>query len=142
VLVLLARARASEDFMSELVALAVLLQEVLVTVTGPDDFHALMRYILGVTDLYAEQIVELARTRLAAPASEVAMTGAERLRAEGRVQGEAAGRAAMLLKQVRIRFGSVSAAHEQRIRGASIEALDTWAERVLSATSVEDLLAD
>jgi hypothetical protein len=62
-------------------------------------------------------------------------------RVAGRVAGE--GECALLLRQLRRRFGdAVSADIEQRIATASIEQIHTWAERVLSATTLTELLAD
>ena len=49
----------------------------------------------------------------------------------------------MLLRQLRRRFGdAVNTDIEQRIAAASIEQIDTWTERVLSAATLTELLAD
>jgi hypothetical protein len=44
---------------------------------------------------------------------------------------------------LRQRFGGEVDAHvERRVATASVEQLETWAERVLSATTLAELLAD
>jgi len=48
----------------------------------------------------------------------------------------------VLLRQLRRRFGTaVNADVAQRIGTASVEQIDTWAERVLSAATLAELLA-
>ena len=61
--------------------------------------------------------------------------------AKGRAEGEAMGRAEVLLKLLRLRFAEPPADMEQRVREASIEELDRWVERVLSAESLDDVFA-
>jgi hypothetical protein len=71
------------------------------------------------------------------------VTIGQQLREEGRREGRREGECAVLLRQLRRRFGdAVNADVEQRIATASIEQLDTWADRVLSATTLTELLAD
>lgn len=62
--------------------------------------------------------------------------------AEGRAEGEVRGRAEIVLKLIALRFGSPTDAVRNRILGASIAELDVFAERVLSAPSVEDVIRD
>jgi predicted transposase YdaD len=63
-------------------------------------------------------------------------------RAEGEAKGEAKGRADVLLKLLAVKFGPTSEGVAKRIRSASLEQLDRWVERVITATSLEDVLAD
>lgn len=60
---------------------------------------------------------------------------------EGREEGLAQGRAEVLLKLLRLKFGSLPESAEEKVRQASLEELDRWAERVLSAQSLEETLA-
>jgi predicted transposase YdaD len=73
------------------------------------------------------------------------MTGAERLREEGREQGRAEGRvegrAAIILKQLALRFAPLSAATIARVRAASPDELDRIAERILSAKTLDELFS-
>jgi flagellar biosynthesis/type III secretory pathway protein FliH len=173
VLLLLARARASKNFLAELHALIPLLRAVLEGATGRDDFVSLIYYMLSVANVRAEEIVELVRERLTEPAAEDAMTAAQELIKEGRImgwregraegqalgraegealgraegealgraEGEALGRVEMLAKMLRVRFGELTESQDSRLRAASIETLDAMAETVLTAQSVEEVLA-
>lgn len=63
-------------------------------------------------------------------------------KAEGEARGRAEGRASVMLKQVRLRFGDPSSADVARIEQASIDDLDLWAERILSAATLRDVIGD
>ncbi|WP_441292425.1 DUF4351 domain-containing protein [Sorangium sp. KYC3313] len=60
--------------------------------------------------------------------------------AQGRDQGRLEGERAVLLRQLRARFGELPEAAVVRIEAAEIAALEQWAERVLSATTLADVL--
>ncbi len=70
--------------------------------------------------------------------------GLERGRAEGIEKGIERGRsealAELLLRQLSLRFGDVPGAVRERVRGASAAELVAWAEAVLAATSLDDVL--
>jgi hydroxymethylglutaryl-CoA reductase len=67
------------------------------------------------------------------------MTAGEQLIQKGVQQGERA----LLLRLLRKRFGrQVDTNAEQRLATASAEQIDLWAERVLSAVTLAELLAD
>ena len=80
------------------------------------------------------------------------LTAAEKLRREGRREGEARGEARgkaqgkaegkreILLLQLRQRFGRLPAAVVARIDKAESAALDAWSSRVLTATSLDEVL--
>jgi predicted transposase YdaD len=76
------------------------------------------------------------------------MTAAERLKAEGRAEGRAEGEAKgklggqteLLLKQLSLRFGELSNDVQARVAAASLEQLAVYAERVLSAASLGEVL--
>ena len=59
----------------------------------------------------------------------------------GRAEGEARGRAEVVLKLVQLRFGALPETTVARIRAASADELDRLTERVLSATTLEEMLA-
>lgn len=77
------------------------------------------------------------------------MTTAERLiaegeakgRAAGRAEGEARGRAETLARQLRLKFGVLSDDATRRLASASIEELDRFAERILSAATLDEVFA-
>ncbi len=62
-------------------------------------------------------------------------------RAEGLAEGLAEGRAEILLKQLGDRFGEVPNATRARVGSATLEELELWAVRVLTATSLDEVLA-
>jgi hypothetical protein len=57
-------------------------------------------------------------------------------------QGRAQGRVEVILRQIGVRFGGVDARLADRVCTASDEELSRWAERVLSAGSVDEVFAE
>jgi predicted transposase/invertase (TIGR01784 family) len=84
-----------------------------------------------------EDSLRLYRMHLAASRVEGETEG----EAKGRAEGEAKGRAALLLKQLGLRFGHLGPATRERVEAASVEQLDGWAERVLTAETLDEALA-
>ena len=70
------------------------------------------------------------------------MTLYERLQQEGESRGRLKGEGEALLKLVTLKFGAPSAETENRVRSATKAELDTWVERILTATSLAELFAD
>jgi len=56
-------------------------------------------------------------------------------------EGRAEGRAEMLLRQFRRKFREVPAEVVERIKGAGIEQLDHWSDRILDAQAIDDVFA-
>ena len=75
----------------------------------------------------------------------VAEAWIEQGRAEGIEKGLAEGRAEalerLLLRQLELRFGALPEAVRERVRGASAAELEAWAEAVLTAASLDEVLA-
>ena len=67
--------------------------------------------------------------------------GLRKGREEGRQEGLHQGRAAILLRQLQLKFGDLPIVISQRITQASEAELDLWAERILFVTSLEDVFA-
>ena len=62
---------------------------------------------------------------------------------QGVKQGLEQGERKLLLRQLRRRFGAeVDGETERRVAAAPAEQVEVWAERVLSAATLTDLLAD
>lgn len=59
-------------------------------------------------------------------------------REEGRQEGEAR----MLLRQLRMKFGSLSPEVEERVRSTDADRLLEWSERVLTAERLQDVFGD
>lgn len=105
------------------------------------------RYILEVAERRPDAVQAALRGVASPRVLEDVMTAAEQLRREGeqtgRLEGELTGRLlgkrSMLLRQLRVRFGQITPEVEQRITTSDEPSLDTWADRVLTATSVGDV---
>lgn len=148
VLFALQRARSSTDFVAELAPWRdemVLLGR---TDQGDEDLALLIRYVHRTADFDPGNLALLVRG-LGRRVEETAMTGAERLRAEGRLEGKAEGKAEgraegqaqLLLRLLTLRFGELPPAAQTLVSEASLEQLAVYAERVLSAASLDDVLA-
>jgi Domain of unknown function (DUF4351) len=75
-------------------------------------------------------------------AKDAIVTVGQQIREEGRQQGVRQGECAVLLRLLRQRFGNeVDADIERRVAAASLEQLETWTGRFLSATTLAELLA-
>ncbi len=72
------------------------------------------------------------------------MTAGEELmqkgEARGIVVGEIQGRRVMLRRQLTLRFGALPEGADTRLGAADVVTLDTWAERVLTAATLEEVL--
>ncbi len=64
---------------------------------------------------------------------------AKRFLSQGKAEGKAEGRAEVLLKLLTLRFGPLSEAVQARVRAAAVSQLDTFAERVRSVQSLDDI---
>lgn len=63
-------------------------------------------------------------------------------RAEGKAEGRVDGERDLLLKQIKLKFGAIPAWAQAQLDHATPAQLDVWGERILSADSLEALLAD
>ncbi|CAK0770957.1 transposase [Azospirillaceae bacterium] len=57
----------------------------------------------------------------------------------GKAEGEASGKANMLLRQLRRRFQTLPSHIEERVLKATSDQLDEWSELILDATSLDDI---
>ncbi len=118
-------------YMAECMNLTPPLLEASLRRTKPDRWEALMG---TVAQAWIEQGIE---------------QGIERGRAEGRAEGMEKGiergriqaLAELLLRQLALRFGDVPDAVGERVRRASASELEAWAEAVLVAASLDEVLA-
>jgi hypothetical protein len=65
---------------------------------------------------------------------------ARRYLAEGEAKGEARGEAKVVLKLLALKFGPLSDEVTARVKSASAAELDQWTDRVLSATTLDEVL--
>ena len=119
------------------------------TVAGSEFERHLMRYIVERMDLTPPVLeASLRRTkpdRWEALMGTVAEAWLEQGRAEGiekgLAQGIEKGQAGLLLRLMERRFGALPESVRQRVRDASASELEVWAEAVLDAASLEEVLA-
>jgi hypothetical protein len=130
----LARARTSSDFIGELRRWSDALGELAEAPNGVAALAMVVSYILQVTDTPPEQVRDLL-SQLGPKAEEAYMTGEQVLVERGRLEG----RAEMLLQQLTFKFGALPGAVEQRVCSASVDELDAWAVRLLSAEVIGDV---
>lgn len=65
----------------------------------------------------------------------------ERGKSLGLAEGKSLGKASLLLRQLGLRFGSVPDAFVSRLETATPEQLDQWAERILVASCLDEILS-
>lgn len=133
---LLVRLPTSVAPIDELARWLPLFRRVLASRTGLQSLRSILEYVHNVADVEPEAIRTLMQ-RLGPGAEEAYMTTAQRLRDEGRVEASVSA----LLHFVRARFGPPSEAVERRIRGASIDELEVWLQRVATAETVDGMFA-
>jgi hypothetical protein len=105
---------------------------------------SVLRYILETSGTEPAGVRELLVRQVGREVADEMLTTAEMLRregrAEGRAEGEVRGKRGMLLLLLRQRFGRLPAAAVARIDTAGAAELDVWSGRVLTATSLDDVL--
>jgi len=60
---------------------------------------------------------------------------------EGREEGRKEGQGNILLKQLEFKFGQLSLKDRQRVRAADSETLLKWGERILTATTMDQIFS-
>ena len=123
--------------------------EVRVRVLSPDGrapaardvLASVLRYILETSRAEPATLRELLARQVGREAAEEIMTTAEMLRREGMKEGKVLGKRGSLLLLLRQRFGRLPAAAVARIDQADVAELDVWTGRVLTAESLDEVLA-
>ncbi|HKY41324.1 MAG TPA: Rpn family recombination-promoting nuclease/putative transposase [Polyangiaceae bacterium] len=108
---------------------------------GQQALWTLLRYILTVADETAAQTLSRALLTTRPQAKDALMTLAEKWIAEGEARGKAEGKAETLRKLLILKFGELSETASRRLAVASEPDLDRWIERVLSAETLDDVMA-
>ena len=120
--------------------------ELILAVVAESGFgHYVLAYVVERTELTLERLdAALGRARpddrerlMGTVAQEIFDEGIER----GIEQGIERGKAAMLLRQMTLKFGSVSGPDRDRIGSASPDELDAWSGAILEAQSPEAVFA-
>ena len=66
--------------------------------------------------------------------------GREEGRKEGREEGRREGQINLLLKQLELKFGPLSAELRNRIHAADSETLSMWSERILTVHTLDEVI--
>lgn len=96
-----------------------------------------VRYILGVHDISVANVRAAVERAKPNRRDEIMPPAAQELIQQGRAEGLTEGKADMLLRLMRRRFGTVPPDVEARVRGAHVDALDDWSERILDAPTLD-----
>lgn len=105
-----------------------------------DVLVSVLRYILETSRADPATLRELLARQVGREAAEEIMTTAEMLRREGEARGKVMGKREALLLQLGQRFGRLPAAAVARIDKAGAAELDVWFSRVLTASSLDEVL--
>jgi len=118
-----------------------LIATVLTERDGTRALTALLRYILQTNPTVQRDTLRgLLPGDRSTEVEEAVMNWFESEMDRGRRDGERKGECRMLLKQLRLRFGELPATVVARIEAAEVPELDAWAERILAASRLEDVL--
>ena len=122
-----------------------LVGEALEAPSGPDALATLLCYLFKVGDPDPDQVKDFLIEQAGDKGEEAYMTAAERLTKDAAEKaakkGRAEGRAAVVLKQLELRFSPLPVEAVERVEQATAEQLDVWVERVLSAETLDDVFA-
>ena len=134
-----------------------LMEEVLSTPGGLEDFIMLMDYSIDVSDVTFEELDEYLTRALGTRTREEYMTVAQHFREQGRQQGLKRGRQqglkrgrqqgledgrrSLLLMQLEHRFGTLPPHVLDRVKAATGAELDVWARRLLSASTLDSVFS-
>jgi predicted transposase YdaD len=136
--------RDPDELMRRVGDLRDLIAEVRRAPNGREALEAIWRYILAAHERKQHYRPRDVVVRLLDAAGEEAreeiMTVADMLREEGRKEGEQKGERKILVKVLRARFGDLSDAVMMRIRAAGPRQLERWAERVITARTLDEVL--
>jgi len=149
-------ARRRVDFLQIFARWTDVAWEVIQAPHGLEALAQVMRYILEVNEhVEPEELQRLLERDLGPEAKDAIMTAGQQLIEQGRQQGIEQGRQqgieqgiqqgmqGVLLRLLRQRFGdAVNAQVEQRIATASLEQVEAWTGRVLSAVTLAEVIAD
>jgi predicted transposase YdaD len=109
---------------------------------GLDTLVVLFRYIMKVNEGLSLDEIHAKIHQLAPAAERAVMTIEEQLLQEGARRGRAEGRVEMLMHQLVLKFGELAEQHRTRLTRATLGELDVWAERVLGATTLDEVFAE
>jgi predicted transposase/invertase (TIGR01784 family) len=137
-------ARTSADFVQILSRWMNVVRQVARAPHGLEALAQVMRYILEVNEQVRPEVLQALLEREIGPETkDTIVTAGQQLIEQGRKEGRQQGIQGLLLRLLRQRFGDqVDTDAEQRLATASVEQIETWSMRVLSAATLAEVLAD
>ena len=133
------RGRRANQVQAALRRWSSLLRQLSRSASARDCLQALSSYILETTDLSLARL-EATLASIVGDREVNMITTAERIRRKARKEGRQEGRIELLLRLLAARFGPLPEATEVLVRDASAETIDQWAEEVLTAKTLKQLL--
>lgn len=133
--------RTASDPRAVLHSLASSVADLLQRVVERTGRTVVFRYMLELVELEPEEGEQVLVRALPAKVKEDVVTAAEKLRAQGRVEGRVEGKRTLLLAQLATKFGPVAAEVEARVARAEEGALDEWARRVVTVETLDEVFA-
>ena len=109
---------------------------------GTDFERQTYRYILDAFDTDSDTLSATLKTKGATTVGVLVESVIGRVRSEGRSEGRAEGRASILNRLLERRFGRLPPGVRERVRCASVQELDAWADTVLDAPTLEAVFVD
>jgi predicted transposase/invertase (TIGR01784 family) len=106
--------------------------------------QVIFRYLTQTMDIEENVMHDAAEMLLSSTKKGTIMTLAERLLHRGKQEGRQEGRLLLLQRQLTKRFGQdvLDIRVQERLRTATPEQLDLWAERILDARAFEEVFSD
>jgi hypothetical protein len=139
---LLRDARHAKRLLDNLPFWARRFREALQAPHGAESMDKLVRYITLANEHISWDDFRATIHQHAPEVEEATMTIAEQLIAQGEAKGLTKGQAHLLRKLLTLKFGEIPSDYRARLANASLVELDVWAERVLSAASLDEVFAD
>lgn len=125
------RARGSGDLIAELRPWRDAMREVMVAPDGASALATVLSYIIRVQNPPLDVMKRFLRVEVGPESEQTMTTTYDQLLNQGRAE--------ILLEQLVERFGALTEAVEQRVRGGTLDELRIWARRVLTVSTLDEV---
>lgn len=140
----LAGARGRRDVLARLRAWTPELRALQSGDDGMRGLESVLSYLVQVADVSHVDLERFLASEVGARAKEALMSTLEQftkeVRRKARAEGRAEGQAQILVMLLTLRFGALPAGVERRVRRATPDQRTRWAERVLTARTLDEVL--
>ncbi|GAB1410110.1 Rpn family recombination-promoting nuclease/putative transposase [Desulfovibrionales bacterium] len=111
--------------------------------TSMEWIRSIFIYINQVMDIDKDVVTKMTKLHLTAPKEDAIMTIAEQWRREGRMEGRMEGESELLRRLLAKRFGNsiFDIRVQERLRTATPEDFNRWADSILDAKTIEDVFS-